>query len=86
MAITGYASLIHLRRLPLTFVKIDGSFVQGLGTDQEDERIVFAVVDPAANLGLCSIAKASKRSISSTACASSAATTRRDTSSCGRCW
>ena len=30
---------------PLTFVKIDQSFVQGLGADQEDERIVAAVVD-----------------------------------------
>ena len=54
---TGYASLIHLRRLPLTFVKIDQSFVQGLGTDQEDERIVSAVVDLAAHLGLRSIAE-----------------------------
>jgi diguanylate cyclase (GGDEF)-like protein len=52
---TGYASLTHLRRLPLTFVKIDRSFVQGVGTDQEDERIVAAVVDLAANLGLRSI-------------------------------
>jgi diguanylate cyclase (GGDEF)-like protein len=54
---TGYASLTHLRRLPLTFVKIDRSFVNGLGTDQEDERIVAAVVDLAANLGLRSIAE-----------------------------
>jgi diguanylate cyclase (GGDEF)-like protein/PAS domain S-box-containing protein len=52
---TGYASLTHLRRLPLTFVKIDQSFVQGLGVDAEDERIVSAVVDLAANLGLRSI-------------------------------
>jgi diguanylate cyclase (GGDEF)-like protein len=54
---TGYASLTHLRRLPLTFVKIDQSFVQGLGSDQEDERIVSAVVDLASNLGLRSIAE-----------------------------
>jgi diguanylate cyclase (GGDEF)-like protein len=54
---TGYASLTHLRRLPLTFVKIDQSFVQGLGTDAEDERIVSAVVDLAANLRLRSIAE-----------------------------
>ena len=54
---TGYASLTHLRRLPLTFVKIDQSFVQGLETDKEDERIVAAVVDLAANLGLRSIAE-----------------------------
>jgi diguanylate cyclase (GGDEF)-like protein len=54
---TGYASLTHLRRLPLSFVKIDQSFVQGLGIDDEDERIVAAVVDLAANLGLRSIAE-----------------------------
>jgi diguanylate cyclase (GGDEF)-like protein len=54
---TGYASLTHLRRLPLAFVKIDQSFVQGLGTDQEDDRIVAAVVDLARNLGLRSIAE-----------------------------
>jgi diguanylate cyclase (GGDEF)-like protein/PAS domain S-box-containing protein len=54
---TGYASLVHLRRLPLTFVKIDQSFVQGLETGQDDERIVSAVVDLAANLGLRSIAE-----------------------------
>ncbi|MDQ3756526.1 MAG: EAL domain-containing protein [Actinomycetota bacterium] len=54
---TGYASLTHLRRLPLAFVKIDQSFVQGLGMDQEDDRIVSAVVDLARNLGLRSIAE-----------------------------
>jgi len=54
---TGYASLTHLRRLPLTFVKIDQSFVAGLETDDEDRRIVSAVVDLAKNLGLRSIAE-----------------------------
>ena len=54
---TGYASLTHLRRLPLTFVKIDQSFVAGLETDEEDGRIVAAVVDLAANLGLRSKAE-----------------------------
>jgi diguanylate cyclase (GGDEF)-like protein len=54
---TGYASLTHLRRLPLSFVKIDRSFVQGLGTEQGDDRIVSAVVDLAANLGLRSVAE-----------------------------
>ncbi len=54
---TGYASLAHLRRLPLTFVKIDPSFVHGLDTDDGDQRIVAAVIDLAANLGLRSIAE-----------------------------
>lgn len=54
---TGYGSLTHLRRLPLTFVKIDQTFVRGLGNTSEDERIVSAVVKLAANLGLRSIAE-----------------------------
>ena len=54
---TGYGSLTHLRRLPLTFVKIDQTFVKGLGANQEDERIVSAVVNLAKNLGLRSIAE-----------------------------
>jgi diguanylate cyclase (GGDEF)-like protein len=54
---TGYASLTHLRRLPLTFVKIDRSFIADLGADQKDDRIVAAVIDLAANLGLRSVAE-----------------------------
>jgi diguanylate cyclase (GGDEF)-like protein len=54
---TGYASLTHLRRLPLTFVKIDRSFIEGIESDRENERIVSAVIDLAANLGLRSIAE-----------------------------
>jgi diguanylate cyclase (GGDEF)-like protein len=54
---TGYASLTHLRRLPLNFVKIDQTFVQGLGVDDNDNRIVAAVIDLAANLGMRSIAE-----------------------------
>lgn len=54
---TGYASLTHLRQLPLSFVKIDQSFVQRMEADSQDDRIVAAVVDLAANLGLRSIAE-----------------------------
>ena len=54
---TGYASLTHLSRLPLSFVKIDQSFVQGLVVAERDERIVAAVVDLASNLDLRSVAE-----------------------------
>ncbi|MEA2486133.1 MAG: hypothetical protein QOD46_1244 [Actinomycetota bacterium] len=53
---TGSASLIHLRRLPLSFVKIDRSFIRLLGTSQKDDSVVATMVDLAANLGLRSIA------------------------------
>jgi predicted signal transduction protein with EAL and GGDEF domain len=82
---TGYASLTHLRRLPLTFVKIDQSFVQGLETDHEDDQIVSAVVDLAANLGLRSIAEVSRPMASYSGCGSPAVTRPRAISSLGRC-
>jgi CheY-like chemotaxis protein len=41
---TGYSSLAYLRRLPLDEVKIDKSFVDGLGADPEDTAIVAAVI------------------------------------------
>jgi len=41
---TGYSSLAYLRRLPLDEVKIDRTFVDGLGTDPEDTAIVAAVI------------------------------------------
>jgi EAL domain-containing protein (putative c-di-GMP-specific phosphodiesterase class I) len=54
---TGYSSLTHLRQLPLTFVKIDQTFVDGLGTNRSDDLIVAAIIDLARNLGLRSIAE-----------------------------
>lgn len=41
---TGFSSLSYLKRLPVSFLKIDRAFVSGLGTDGQDEKIVAAVV------------------------------------------
>lgn len=49
---TGYSSLMNLKRFPADIVKIDRSFVAGLGTDAEDTAIVGAVVGLARALGL----------------------------------
>lgn len=54
---TGYASLTYLRRLPLDFVKVDGSFVAGLADNPDDKAIVTAIVDLAHALGLHVVAE-----------------------------
>ena len=41
---TGYSSLSHLRRFPVTEVKVDRSFVSRIEQDADDEEIVRAIV------------------------------------------
>ncbi|GFJ89083.1 hypothetical protein Prum_027250 [Phytohabitans rumicis] len=54
---TGFSALGYLRRHPVTGVKIDRSFVDGLGTDDEDEEIVRAVVAMSTALKLTIVAE-----------------------------
>ena len=54
---TGYSSLARLKRFPLDVIKIDRSFVDGVGAEDEDTAIVAAIVDIARSLGLQVIAE-----------------------------
>lgn len=49
---TGYSSLSYLRELPVDTLKIDRSFIKGLGVNQTDEVIVRFTVQLAQALGL----------------------------------
>lgn len=54
---TGYASLSWFKRFPVDMVKIDQSFVRGLGHDPEDDAIVTAVIGLAHGLGVRVVAE-----------------------------
>ena len=54
---TGYSSLSYLRRFPVDILKVDQSFVSGLGHDPEDSAIVQAVVHMGRALRLTTVAE-----------------------------
>ena len=54
---TGYSSLVRLRRLPVSEVKIDSSFVGRLLDSADDEVIVRSIIDLVRALGMRSVAE-----------------------------
>lgn len=54
---TGYSSLQYLKKLPLSQLKIDQSFVRDIATDSSDRAIVFTIITMAHSLELDVIAE-----------------------------
>ena len=54
---TGYSALGYLNRFPIDALKIDRSFIAGIGSDREHSAIVQAVIDMATALGINIVAE-----------------------------
>jgi diguanylate cyclase (GGDEF)-like protein/PAS domain S-box-containing protein len=54
---TGYSSLTHVRRFPLSAIKIDHTFIAGVATSLEDRAVVEVVIGLGAALDLAVVAE-----------------------------
>jgi EAL domain-containing protein (putative c-di-GMP-specific phosphodiesterase class I) len=54
---TGFASFYYLKTLPFKFIKIDGSFINRLGEDADDQVLVKAMAEIARAFGKKTIAE-----------------------------
>ena len=74
---SGYSSLAYLERLPVEALKVDRSFVAGVGHRSDSTAITTAIVHLARALGLSRSPRASSRPSSSTSCGPWAASSAR---------
>ncbi len=54
---SGLGSFTNLKRLSMDYLKIDGSFIRGLGSDDVDSAMVGAMIDMARSLGIKVVAE-----------------------------
>jgi EAL domain-containing protein (putative c-di-GMP-specific phosphodiesterase class I) len=54
---TGYSSFSYLKRLPVDYLKIDGSFIRGLTRDRVDQAMVRMVGEVARAAGMQTVAE-----------------------------
>jgi diguanylate cyclase (GGDEF)-like protein/PAS domain S-box-containing protein len=54
---TGYSSLTYLKTFPIDELKIDRSFISGLGSDSGDSAIVGSCIDLAHAVGIVAVAE-----------------------------
>jgi len=54
---TEYSSLNYIKQLPVDRIKIDISFIRGIGINHKDEAIIKVIIVLARNLGLKVIAE-----------------------------
>ncbi|MDZ7887905.1 MAG: EAL domain-containing protein, partial [Pseudomonas sp.] len=54
---TGFSSFVHLNNLPITLLKVDKSFVGGMGTEPASYRLVQAMINLGHNLHLQVVAE-----------------------------
>ena len=54
---TGYSSLSYLRRLPISVIKIDRTFIKDLATEPDDLAITVSIIELSRALGIRTIAE-----------------------------
>lgn len=54
---TGYSSLMYLRELPFRQLKVDRSFVNGIGASEKEDNLVLTIVSLARNFGMKMVAE-----------------------------